>query len=97
MAPWIVHTTVADYQSRPRYRYQPQWVQFAREPAVMRMAPLGEGEIDYPAFFTALEETGYRGYVAFEMCAPLLGGGSEANLDRCARGFLEYMRARERR
>src|SRR5437763_16927560 len=37
MAPWIVHTTVADYQARPRYRYQPQWVQFTREPAVMRM------------------------------------------------------------
>jgi len=91
MAPWIVHTTVADYQSRPRFRYQPQWVQFSRELPVMRMAPLGEGEIDYRGFFGAIEEAGYRGYVAFEMCAPLLGGGSLENLDRTARGFIEYM------
>lgn len=93
MAPWIVHTTVADYQRRPRYRYQPQWVQFTREPDLMRMVPMGEGCIDYRAFFTALAAAGYQGYVAFEMCAPLLGGGSEANLDRYARGFLEYMKA----
>lgn len=92
MAPWIVHTTAADYQPRPRYRYQPQWVQFTQEPSVMRMSPMGEGFIDYRAFFAALAETGYEGYVAFEMCAPMLGGGTEENLDRCARGFLEYMR-----
>ena len=81
----------ADYVRRPRYRYQPPLVQFAREADLMRMVPMGEGEIDYPAFFTALAATGYGGYVAFEMCAPLLGGGGEENLDRCARGFLEYM------
>ena len=92
MAPWMVHTTAADYQRRPRYRYQPQWVQFQREEDVMRMVPMGEGCIDYPAFFDALEETGYEGYVAFEMCAPLLGGGTEENLDRTAAGFLNYMR-----
>ena len=92
MAPWMVHTTVADYAARPRYRYQPQWVQFTREPDVMRMAPVGEGLIDYPGFFHALDQGGYRGPVAFEMCAPLLGGGSEENLDRCARGFLAWMR-----
>jgi sugar phosphate isomerase/epimerase len=91
MAPWIVHTTVADYQPRPRYRYQPQWVQFTREPPVMRMVPAGEGVIDYAAFFAVLAETGYSGWVAFEMCAPLLGGGAEENLDACARGFIEYM------
>jgi sugar phosphate isomerase/epimerase len=93
MAPWIAHTTVADYQRRPRYRYRPQWVQFERHLDVMRMAPFGEGCIDYDAFFAALQEAGYRGDVAFEMCAPLLGGGSEENLDRCARGFLKRMRS----
>ncbi len=97
VAPWIAHTTVADYQLRPRHRYLPQWVQFTPEPAVSRMVPVGEGIIDYPAFFSALEEAGYAGAVAFEMCAPLLGGGSEANLDRYASRFLEYMRERERR
>jgi hypothetical protein len=25
------------------------------------------------------------------MCSPLRGGGSEENLDRCARRFLQYM------
>jgi sugar phosphate isomerase/epimerase len=92
MAPWIVHTTAADYQRRPRYRYQPQWVQFTREPDLMRMVPMGEGCVDYPAFFAALDAAGYEGWVAFEMCAPLLGGGAEENLDDCARGCLGYMR-----
>jgi sugar phosphate isomerase/epimerase len=92
MAPWTIYTTAADYQRRPRYRYQPQWVQFDRGLDVMRMVPMGEGCVDYPSFFRALEASGYCGYVAFEMCAPLQGGGSEENLDRCARGFLDYMR-----
>lgn len=94
MAPWTVHTTAADYQPRPRYRYQPQWVQFERGLDVMRMVPMGQGFIDYPTFFRELEAADYTGYVAFEMCAPLLGGGARENLDRCAAGFLEYMRAR---
>jgi sugar phosphate isomerase/epimerase len=92
MAPWIVHTTVADYQRRPRHRYRPQWVQFERQLDVMRMVPMGEGCIDYAGFFVALRAAGYEGAVAFEMCAPLLGGGSEANLDAFARGFVERMR-----
>lgn len=95
MAPWMVHTTAADYQRRPRYRYQPQWVQFAREADAMRMVGMGEGCVDYPTFFRALRAAGYQGYVAFEMCAPLLGGGSEDNLDRTAAGFIEYMRRGE--
>jgi sugar phosphate isomerase/epimerase len=97
LGPRIAHTTVADYQLRPRWRYQPQWVQFTPEPPVSRMVPVGEGIIDYPAFFDALEEVGYTGAVAFEMCAPILGGGAEANLDRCAARFLEFMRERESR
>lgn len=91
LSSWIVHTTAADYQRRPRYRYQPQWVQFERGLDVMRMVPMGTGCVGYPAFFRALREAGYSGYVAFEMCAPLLGGGSEENLDRCARGFRDFM------
>jgi len=71
-------------------------VQFERGLDVMRMVPMGDGCVDYGAFFDALAATGYDGYVAFEMCAPLLGGGAEENLDRCARGFLNYMRGAER-
>lgn len=92
MAPWIVHTTVADYVRRPRFSYVPQLVNYTRETDSIRAVPMGEGFIDYRGFFAALKEGGYQGSVAYEMCSPLRGGGSEANLDRCAKQFLEYMR-----
>jgi len=92
MAPFIVHTTVADYVRRLRFRYQPALVNYTREPDSIRAVPMGEGFIDYRGFFRALDEIGYQGHVAYEMCSPLRGGGSEENLDRCARRFLEYMR-----
>ena len=91
LAPFLVHTTVADYVRRPRFRYQPALVNYAREAEVVRAVPMGEGFIDYRSFFQALGEVGYDGYVAYEMCSPLRGGGSEENLDRCARQFLRYM------
>lgn len=92
MAPYIVHTTVADYVRRPRFVYQPQVVNFARQHDQVKAVPPGEGEVDYRAFFKALKEVGYNGYVAYEMCSMLDGGGSEANLDRYARRFLEYFK-----
>lgn len=91
LAPYTVHTTVADYVRRPRFRYQPPLVNYAVEPDAVRAVPMGEGFIDYAAFFAALKESGYQGSVAYEMCSPLRGGGSEANLDRCATQFLRYM------
>ncbi len=92
LAPYIVHTTVADYVKRPRFRYQPPLVNYVREADAVRAVPLGEGFIDYKAFFAALKEAGFQGHVAYEMCSYLRGGGSEANLDACARRFLDYMR-----
>jgi sugar phosphate isomerase/epimerase len=91
MAPYIVHTTVADYVRRPRFRYQPPLVNYAREADAVRAVPMGEGFIDYRGFFRSLREAGYEGCVAYEMCSYLRGGGSEENLDRCARRFLDYM------
>jgi sugar phosphate isomerase/epimerase len=91
LAPFLVHTTVADYVRRPRFRYQPDLVNYAREADVVRAVPMGEGFIDYRGFFRALKEIGFDGYVAYEMCSPLRGGGGEDNLDRCARHFLRYM------
>src|SRR5262249_11571652 len=91
MAPYIVHTTVADYVRRPRFRYQPHLVNYVPGRDAVRAVPLGEGFIDYRAFFQALQDIGFDGYVAYEMCSPLRGGGSEENLDRCARKFLDYM------
>ena len=92
LAPYIVHTTVADYVRRPRFHYEPQLINYARAADAIRAVPIGEGFIDYQGFFKALKEIGYQGHVAYEMCSPLRGGGSQANLDRCARAFLEYMR-----
>jgi sugar phosphate isomerase/epimerase len=91
MAPYIVHTTVADYVRRPRFRYRPELVNYERQTDAVRAVPMGEGFIDYRAFFKALREAGFGGHVAYEMCSPLRGGGAEENLDRCARRFLEYM------
>ncbi len=91
LMPFLVHTTVADYVRRPRFRYQPNLVNFQREPDVIRAVPMGEGFIDYRAFLGVLREAGYSGHVAYEMCSPLRGGGSEENLDRAGRQFLGYM------
>jgi sugar phosphate isomerase/epimerase len=93
LAPHIVHTTVADYVRRPRFKYVSNLVNYVREEDAIRAVPMGEGFIDYRSFFTALREVGYAGGVAYEMCSPLRGGGGEANLDDCARRFLVWMRA----
>lgn len=91
VAPWVAWTTVADYQRQPRYTYNPDLVNYARQPQdLLRAVPCGTGEVDYASFFAALREAGYRGPVAYEMCAVLQGGGSEANLDRAARTFLDW-------
>lgn len=92
MAPYLVHTTVADYVRRPRFQYVPALVNYVPRPDAVRAVPMGQGFIDYRAFFAALAEIGYGGHVAYEMCSPLEGGGSEANLDRCAAAFVRFMR-----
>lgn len=93
MAPLTAHTTIADYVRRPRFRYEPGLVNYTPEPDVVRAVPMGEGFIDYQAFLNGLQEGGYPedGWVAYEMCSPLQGGGSEQNLDRCARRFVSWM------
>jgi sugar phosphate isomerase/epimerase len=92
VAAYLVHTTVADYVRRPRFRYVPPLVNYTPQVDAVRAVPMGQGFIDYRAFFAALEEIGYSGYVAYEMCSPLQGGGAEANLDRCAKVFVNHMR-----
>jgi len=96
MKPFIVHTTAADYVRLPRSRYQRELTNFLMQDAVIRAVPMGEGIIDYAAFFAALRKIGYRGYIAYEMCEVLEGGGSIENLDRTARKFLDYVRKFER-
>jgi len=93
----IVHTTAADYVRRPRFRYESPLVNFIPQPPAVTAVPMGEGIVDYPTFFKALSQVGYNGFAAYEMCSPLSGGGSEKNLDRCARRFLEYMTELDRK
>lgn len=93
MAPLTVHTTVADYQLRPRFLYEPELVDYRAATPYAQAAPMGEGFIDYRAFFGALKAAGFEGTTAYEMCSPVLGGGSEENLDALAKRFLEYVRA----
>lgn len=93
MAPLTVHTTVADYQMRPRFRYNPAVVNYEPLTPATQAVPMGEGIIDYREFLKALVQGGYRGAVAYEMCSPLQGGGGEDNLDRCARQFTAWMAA----
>ena len=92
MQPYLVHTTAADYVRLPRFQYLPGLVNYAERESLMRAVPMGEGIIDYRTFIGALKEIGYQGYIAYELCAPLQGGGSIANLDRCAKKFLDYVR-----
>ena len=93
VGPFIELTTVADYQIQPRFRYDPNVVNYVAEaaPVVRAVAP-GTGEIDYASFFEGLRNAGYRGPVAYEMCAALKGGGSIENLDQTARVFLDFLR-----
>jgi sugar phosphate isomerase/epimerase len=92
MAPLAAHTTIADYQMRPRYRYNASAVNYEPVTPYVQAVPMGEGFIRYDEFFAGLREGGFAGPVAYEMCSPLLGGGGLENLDRYARRFLEYMR-----
>ncbi len=92
IAPHVVYTTLADYVLRPRFAYQPGLVHYERVPDRTLAVRVGEGIIDYPAFFSVLKQRGYDGYVAYEMCSELAGGGSQENLDAYARHFLTYFR-----
>ncbi|MGB9597236.1 MAG: sugar phosphate isomerase/epimerase family protein [Candidatus Poribacteria bacterium] len=92
LAPFIVHTTIADYVIRPRFKYVPKYVNYEQQLSAIRAVPMGKGFIDYKSFLTTLKDIGFEGYVGYEMCSMLEGGGSEENLDRCARLFVEYMK-----
>ena len=92
MAPITVHTTVANYQLRPRFQYDPAIVNYREEKPTLTAVPVDEGFIDYRAFLGALEAGGFKGTAAYEMCSPLRDGGQPEVLDRYARRFVEFMR-----
>ena len=86
MAKLTVHTTVANYQMRPRYKYVPAIVNYERQTGSVLAVPIDEGFIDYRAFLGAMESGGFEGTVAYEMCSPLRGGGGRAAI--CGTGGL---------
>src|SRR5262249_47271971 len=93
LAPRMVQTTLADYVRLPRYQYVPGLVNYQRLGDAVRAVPLGDGFVDLKAFFSGLKEGRFNGYVAYEMCSPVRGGGSEQNLDRTAQKSLQAIQA----
>jgi sugar phosphate isomerase/epimerase len=91
LAPLTVQTTIANYQRRPRYRYNPAIVNYTEQPAYVQAVPIEEGFINYASFLEALRTGGFQGAVAYEMCSPLLDGGSVEVLDKYARLFLGFL------
>jgi len=91
LAPLTVQTTVANYQRRPRYHYNPALVNYSEQKPYVQAVPIEEGFIDYTRFLTTLVEGGFEGAVAYEMCSPLLEGGSLEVLDSYARLFAEFI------
>ncbi len=91
MQPYLVHTSVADYVRMPRFHYRLDLTTYEPRTPYMRAVPLGEGFLDYKTFFSALKEIGYQGFINYEMCEILRGGGSIENLDKTARVFLQYV------
>ena len=92
MKPFIVNTIAADYVTHPRFTYVNTLTNYKEEQPVMRACKMGEGIIDYKTWFAALKEIGYQGWIVYEMCEVLDGGGSEENMDETAKAFLEYMK-----
>jgi sugar phosphate isomerase/epimerase len=91
MAPRMAQTTVADYVKHPRYHLDAALSSYEPLTPYLRAVPVGQGFIDYAGFFRGLREGGFDGYVSFEMCSPVKGGGSLENLDATAKASLEAL------
>ena len=92
MKPYLVNTTTADYEKHPRFKYEHLQTNYVPLVPQNRAVPMGEGFLDYKTFINTLKEIGYQGYLTYEMCEVLKGGGSVENLDKSARTFLEYVK-----
>jgi sugar phosphate isomerase/epimerase len=88
----ILHTHLTDFIRREKYIYVPETVTFKDNGLEMIAVPIGKGGIDYVEFINALKETGYSGTLSYEMCSPLVGGGSEENLDKSAKETIDYLK-----
>lgn len=59
----------------------------------LRKFPLGKGNTNYRAFVNSLKEIGYDGFLSYEICGSVPGGGDEENLDKWARDASVYMKS----
>jgi sugar phosphate isomerase/epimerase len=91
MGALTVHTTIANYQPRGRYLYEPAVVNYRAATPRQLAVPVDEGSIEYRPFLRALADYGFRGTIAYEMCSRLRDGGSLEVLDSYARRFVAYM------
>jgi sugar phosphate isomerase/epimerase len=92
IAPRMVQTTLADYVRLERHAYLRGLINYSPLPAMLRAVPLGQGFLDLDGFFAGLKEGGFSGYVAYEICSPMRGGGSEENLDASAGASLKKIK-----
>jgi len=92
MKPFLAQTIAADYVRHPRFSYVNDLTNYSAQQPVMRATQMGKGIIDYKTWFNTLKEIGYQGWVIYEMCEVLEGGGSMENMDRTAKAFLDYMK-----
>jgi len=88
----MAYTTFADYKAILRSHYYPPLTNYEKDLPMMRACVMGEGTINNKAFLEALLSLGYDGYVAYELCSDLEGGGKLENLDLCAKKFLDFIR-----
>ncbi len=91
----IVYSTASDFiQHEVAFHNAPSTFKLTGYYTLKRTqaVPAGEGQIDYRRYFRALKSVGYDSYMAYEICTPIRGGGSEANLDRCASLSLAHLR-----
>ena len=91
LKPYIAMTIAADYVRMPRYHYDNYLTNYIPDTPVMRATQMGRGVIDYETFIGTLKEIGYQGFLVYEMCEVLEGGGSIQNLDYTAKEFLKYV------
>ncbi|MBE0537689.1 MAG: sugar phosphate isomerase/epimerase [Phycisphaerae bacterium] len=92
MKPYIALTIAADYVYLPRYTYEHTLTNYIPQEKLLRAVPIGKGIVDYETFIGTLKQIGYQGYIVYEMCEVLEGGGSIENLDCTARTFLDYLK-----
>lgn len=86
----LVYSTFADYRYIKRHHYDPTLINYTNDTPAIKAVPMGEGITQSKEYLTLLQKSGFDGWIAYEMCSPLTGGGSMENLDSCAKRFLEF-------